>query len=318
MASKTSVVLKYINSQVSDVFSGWSLLLDPFQSDISNLMSLNELGKDHKKVKIAYRLSHAFKTNASSFSFGVVQWDLSAFKPIGGLDNTKITLDSGTTFVAHENSLAVRMLEQILRNATDAQGAYIFGSTKKENDARVDDIIEKNLGIEGQNSTFQRVRVLGDVVIDKTTGAKSLPLLDKINQALNSTYGQFWVDLWHSQYIEDLNDYVNTIINGVADPTDKLFLQSNKIAKLFITDVRNQFGVKFKNTTGNSLLNSNRNEDVRDFLNGKAVIPIWRSGKSGKATIQKVNVLGIDDIAHLYFSLARNGDRAFNVGGPKR
>lgn len=263
--------LTYIYAQQANTFTGANDLTG-FRRQISDALIATESGS----YNVAYRLSHAVQ-GLSSFSFGAAQWDVGIFGPMNPPGSpTNLVVDSPR--YASPNSWGMRMLEQVLSNALDANGSRIVS------DAQIKQIIEEKLGITGALAR-NNPAALGTVVVN-ADGSQSIPLIDLVNRALNSTYGQQQIDAWHQQHMADLEAHSNYIVNSVTDPDRRAFLQGSLTARLFFADMMNQFGPKY-----------GRNFMV-PYLNSTISSPISpaKLAVSGSA-------LGYDDILNYYFSV---------------
>ncbi len=278
--STNSEVINYLNNQASDVFTGAdsSAPLTSFQFLISHVLIFNETGDENSASKSAYKLSH-HGSPGSSFTFGAVQWDIAAFQQITtNSTGSLMKLDPAVESNLDSTSFGMKMLEQILRYAT-ISGKNIL--TDKE----ITQILDK-LGGNGERAKGNP-KVLGDIVNGE------IDLVDKINAALDSAYGQKWVNIWHQQYLQDLDSHVNTVVNS-ANSKDKTWLESSEIARLWIADFRNQFD------PDRSIDTTSQNVDLVDFIQGRQ---ITMTLGSFTRTVQKIGDLGYDDILNFYFNV---------------
>lgn len=162
---------------MSHPFTGQDSLAG-FALKMSDLLWKNEVDR-----RDPYHL-YPPSSSSSGYSLGAVQWDIPNFTPF---DSTLPTADN--------------ILEDILRNARDINDQLIFDI------ATVDTIFGID-PISGQKTT------------DPTTGKNIGPVysvgdihalniyIDKINQALDSTYGRQKIDSEHVTYVNAVVTWV--------------------------------------------------------------------------------------------------------------
>jgi hypothetical protein len=161
------------------------------------------------------------------------------------------------------NPDAAILLRRILQNAQDSAGNYIVADTDNTTTRATDKLVARLVTSAGQNS------------------ATALSAADRqlVNAALSSSYGQAAIDAVVDGEFDDLIAIAQRVAGLGASPADRTFLDSN-IAKLFIIDYANQYGIS-------------KDGALEKFIAGNTV-----SGIGGSVRID--GSLGIGDLLDFY------------------
>jgi len=107
--------------------------------------------------------------------------------------------------------------------------------------------------------------------------------VNRINQALSSSYGQYVINTKYLDYLDTKITYIDKVIDTVSDPADKSFLRTDA-GKLFLFDYDNQYDITWEGA-------------LHDFVRG---LP---STINGNTTVQKQGVLDFGDLLTFYFNV---------------
>jgi hypothetical protein len=187
----------------------------------------------------AYEIGNAGAA-ASGPSFGPFQYDLGA------------------------NQDGRRLLESIVKSATDAQGHRIISSQELE-------------GI--KSHLYKPFNTFTEA--DRTVYTHIKP---KLNAALSSDVG---VNAINADFVPGIQEKVaamNAIVDGMTTEPNKTFVQNSDVAKLILIDTRNQYGKAV-------------NDGLKEFVDRTKDDPAMNMpGRSAGTTIKVDGEFGLDDM----------------------